>query len=381
MNFTPFDFRTLVKQEHPNCEIFVHQAHKSLYFPIEKSFANDGVDQITGTLRSKIFTDDYTSPICYTVKVKDCLIGPRPEGVSRYWPIFFGENYAFNFMGEQAKNAFVKQKVFTRDLNDNIEFDKNCIAPIKITEPCVWLYTFYNIDHLIRESLPAILALKEIGVDIKNIKFVVPNLNNYGILEILNTFGIPMKNIIQLERQWIQFSEVYIPSFFSFGHLHTPSKYYLETAQKLKELVLLKKSNTKKPKRIFVSRQNAGMRRLLNEKYLYKSLIQRGFDIIEPGELTKLQQVEYFSSAELVVGQHGMGIANAIFAENQSKIIEIMHTNYNRVSYFRTAQVLRGMYGAYYVDPIDLSYAQNGDKFGDVVIKCDEFIKYLDEFI
>jgi hypothetical protein len=370
----------LTKEAHDSCEFFLHQHHKSLEFPVESITQNDRIDSGDKRL-SDIFTKSFVSPICYTAKIKDCLIGPRPEGISRYWPIFFGENYAYNFLNNLSKEACVKQGVFKWDSDDTIDFEKSSVEPLDFSGPCVWLYTFYNIDHLLRESLPSLVALEQIGLDFKKLKFIVPNLNGTSIFEMLVAFGIPAKNIVQVERQWMKFSEVYIPSFFSFGHLHTPSSFYPATGERVKKAARDAKVNTKRPKRIFVSRERAGMRRLINERYLQADFVKRGFDVVDPGSMSKLEQANYFSDAEIVVGQHGMGIANSIYAKPGCKIVEIMHTNLNRVSYFRTAQHLGGQHGVYYVEPLDLKYAQSGDKFGDVALDRTEFLTFLDKFL
>lgn|GEM_PF-2228063 len=380
MIYHPFDLRQLAKETHSQCDFFLHQHHQHLSFDCSTQIKNDETDNEGGKL-SDIFTPNFVSPICYTVKIKDCIIGPRPEGISRYWPVFFGENYAFNFLSTAAKEAYVRQQIFKTLKDDSIEFDATTIDFVEINGPCVWLYTFYNVDHLIRETLPTIVALEEMGLDLRELKFIVPSVSGTGILELLTALGIPLQNIIQAERQWLRFKEVYVPCFFSFGHLHTPSSYYRATANRVLRAVRDIKTDTKTPKRIFVSRERANMRRLLNEKYIHSDLIDRGFEIIDPGSLTKLAQAKYLNNAEIVVGQHGMGIANGIYAQPGCKIVEIMHTNYNRVSYFRTAQYLSGEYGAYYVRPIELKYSHKSDKFGDVLVDKTDLIEFIDRFI
>lgn len=57
-----------------------------------------------------------------------------------------------------------------------------------------------------------------------------------------------------------------------------------------------------------------------------------------------------------------------------------MHTDLNKVSYFRTAQLRNAMYGAYYVNPIPLEASIN-NIFGDSFILKDKFFSFLDGLI
>lgn len=75
-----------------------------------------------------------------------------------------------------------------------------------------------------------------------------------------------------------------------------------------------------------------------------------------------------------------MGMANSIFSDNLKLLVEIMHTDYNRVSYFRTAQLRNAHYGAYYVNPIPLNASMNA-RFGDSIILKQPFFKFLDDLL
>ena len=76
-------------------------------------------------------------------------------------------------------------------------------------------------------------------------------------------------------------------------------------------------------RRIFLSRQDAARRRLLNEEKIINRLKPHGFEVIVPSSLSVADQIEVFSQAEIVVGPHGSGFANMVFASPQAKMIEI----------------------------------------------------------
>lgn len=296
---------------------------------------------------SKIFTPTYETHEVIICKLQNCSIGPRPEGFPRYWPILFKNRYLWNFINNSAKDALVDQGVIT--LNDNkIEIVENQKS-IKICGSCVWLHLFENLDHLYRESLPAISAIKEIYGSLDGFTFVTPYMSEVYI-EILELIGINRKDIVQTGNCWLEFESLIITSFPSFGHLHTPSIYYTKICDELIKSVSSSPA-IQKPKKIFVSRKNAKVRRLENEGCLYDYLAENEYFICDPGDYTIEQQISLFSEAEIVVGSHGMGINNVVFSKKIKYLIEIMPTTWNRVSYFRTTQLRDSNYACYWIKP------------------------------
>jgi hypothetical protein len=104
-------------------------------------------------------------------------------------------------------------------------------------------------------------------------------------------------------------------------------------------------------RRLFVSRRDASKRRVANEAPLLTALRPLGFELIVPGGLTFAEQVTMFSSAELVVGPHGAGLANALFMPRGGAVLELNHTSFRRPYYRRLAQTLALRYEALDCDP------------------------------
>ena len=83
-------------------------------------------------------------------------------------------------------------------------------------------------------------------------------------------------------------------------------------------------------KKIFISRcgfngSYASQHRLmLNEEELTNCLIAKGVEIIYPHKMTSLQQIEAFSSADLVIGCSGSAMFNSVFLSSRyHKLIDI----------------------------------------------------------
>ena len=76
-------------------------------------------------------------------------------------------------------------------------------------------------------------------------------------------------------------------------------------------------------RRLFVSRSGASSRRVANEAEIAPLLADREFEIVEPGRMSVRDQVALFSEARLVVGPHGAGLTNLLFAKPGTGVVEI----------------------------------------------------------
>jgi capsular polysaccharide biosynthesis protein len=76
-------------------------------------------------------------------------------------------------------------------------------------------------------------------------------------------------------------------------------------------------------KRIYISRQFARSRRVVNETDVIDALSRHGFECFHLENLPFREQVGLFSHAEMVVSIHGAGLANMIFAPRTARVLEL----------------------------------------------------------
>lgn len=74
---------------------------------------------------------------------------------------------------------------------------------------------------------------------------------------------------------------------------------------------------------LYISRNEASMRRLMNEDEIVPGLKELGFHIMKPGELSLKDQVAAFRDAKIVVAVHGAGLTNLIFCRPGTTLVEI----------------------------------------------------------
>ena len=93
-------------------------------------------------------------------------------------------------------------------------------------------------------------------------------------------------------------------------------------------------------KLIYITRRKTRLRQTINEKSLIENLLQRGFEVIELEGLQLMQQIEIFYQAKLIIGTHGAGFTNLIFASNDLVFLEIFSKKYGSKDFIRIANLL-----------------------------------------
>ena len=83
--------------------------------------------------------------------------------------------------------------------------------------------------------------------------------------------------------------------------------------------------SNKQPERIYISRNRATKRRIVNEDEVEEILQKFGFETIRAEELSFEQQVQRFSRAQYIVSNHGAGLTNMLFMREGGSVLELRH--------------------------------------------------------
>jgi len=110
------------------------------------------------------------------------------------------------------------------------------------------------------------------------------------------------------------------------------------------------RSPSARPRKLFLSRRRAGVRRLLNEDEVISAL-DPDFELVEPESLTVRQQATLFSEAGIVVAPHGAGLTNLLFCASPTPVVELVHRDEPPNTYRRLAGLLGHPYIAVACDP------------------------------
>lgn len=86
-------------------------------------------------------------------------------------------------------------------------------------------------------------------------------------------------------------------------------------------------------RRLFFSRGNSKIRRLVNEEALFEIAKDHGFERFEARADNHADQVRNFSQADIIIGVHGAGLGNLAFCRPGTKVLEIFPENFTKSTY------------------------------------------------
>jgi hypothetical protein len=156
---------------------------------------------------------------------------------------------------------------------------------------------------------------------------------------VLNRLGIPLAKRLRCSKHCVyQFDRLVVPSMaFPFRQ---PCPW---ACAWLRSLFPTKNAG---PEKIYISRRNATRRELINESELELQLRAAGFVAIRPEQMPVAEQAAMFSSVKCVVGAHGAGLANMVFAPPHALLVELFHPAIIRLTYKNLAETAGLRYAA-----------------------------------
>lgn len=192
-----------------------------------------------------------------------------------------------------------------------------------ITQPAYGNYFHWTIEVLARLAL---LEKENIEYDY----LYVPQTSKF-MRDSLKMWGISEEKIIAPTSDdfAIQADEIILPSLVSnSNHGWTQFVNYIrpELVEYVKNKLLQNAQNSEYKnfsKKIFISRKDAPFRKLINEDEIFHALEKYGFERYELSKLTVVEQIQLFTQAEIIVSPQGTGLANSIYCNQTTKIIEL----------------------------------------------------------
>jgi capsular polysaccharide biosynthesis protein len=181
-----------------------------------------------------------------------------------------------------------------------------------------------NYAHFLNEVIPRFWWLE-----------AIPSLRRYPILMPQYAEGTyqceVLKPLLQglrvcpLSAPAARFKRLFVPTFLANGSYSSEMVAFTDRTVRRALGVATEK---RRRRRIYVSRNDATQRRVLNEDQLIKALQPLGFEAHTTGRMSARSQVELFSEADIIIGPHGAGLANIVFAPAASLLIEIVADPY-----------------------------------------------------
>lgn len=163
-------------------------------------------------------------------------------------------------------------------------------------------------------------------------RFIVNHTSLPFQLKSLERCGIPPDKIVQPHALFhIQSNNLVVPSY-----VNLPNEW---SCRYVRQLFLSGQSRQRSTRtRLYISRTK--YRKLTNEKELYGALKRLGFKKIKPESMSLDEQVSWFQSAEIIVSPHGAALANLVFCQPGTKVVELFSPSYLEPHYWLISRLL-----------------------------------------
>lgn len=170
--------------------------------------------------------------------------------------------------------------------------------------------------HWFTEALPKLLCIAGIANEFVLLLPDKAYIKSIGF-ESLKRLKLDFEDIILMKE-----TEFYqIKNFYYISRISRSGQMHNELMKGLrKSFVSDRKIGTN---RIYISRENAVYRKVLNEKELYNLLLDYGFEMLHAEDFDLTSQIDIFSSCGMLLGIHGAGLTNCIFMPPESNVIEL----------------------------------------------------------
>jgi len=228
-----------------------------------------------------------------------------------YFPITKNNETFYELFKKEDQNSiehFYSEKFYRNLINKKKEFKLIKDSFILGSSPSD--NYFSNLIHF----LPRIFFINEKKVNLVIHRNLSNKFRNF-IKTICKIRGIDIK-LSFIDDGFYNFEQSSIPQFFNINKSIKILKFFLDT-------ILLNVKTPKFRSKIYIRREDANYRKIVNEADLIEKIRKQGFEIINPQHFEILEQMKIFSNAKQIISPHGSNLTNLIFCKKGTSIIEI----------------------------------------------------------
>ena len=213
-------------------------------------------------------------------------------------------------------------------------------------------------------------ALNVQGWDIHRYTIVIPKVCNHSYVESsLKVYGYKYI-VIEEDMRILAKNMLYIPQISPTGN------YRLSLMSLMRDRFKIFYNVENQYKKVFITRNKAPKRKIVNEDKLYPILKQYNFEIVAMEDLSFAEQYKMVAEADVLVSLHGAGLTHMLWMESNSKVLEIRakdddHNN----CYFSLASDMNLKY--YYV-LAEKKDKETSTQLTDFIVDVDMFEKTID---
>lgn len=160
-------------------------------------------------------------------------------------------------------------------------------------------------------------------------------------------------------------------------HIARPLAYHeglmLELSAWLQE-ELDDRSSAAPPEKIFITRRNARYRITRNEEQVLAWLESKGFVALAPENYSVREQMNLFKNARIIIGSHGAGFSNLLFARHCELVVDIIHREHPQDCFYNLASAMGAGYYYFQCPGTGRLDYKNND---DIVVDMERFTEQI----
>lgn len=199
-----------------------------------------------------------------------------------------------------------------------------------------------NYCHFLLDALPRLHLVEKAGLSLADMDwFYVPKPMSTNAWRIFRQLGLDETKCIWAERQ----KGIQADRLFATTHPSLQMHYPRWVVDFMQRKIPLKPCQPHR--RLYVPR-NVGSRKVANEPDLYPILQRHGFELYLPDKSD--DQAQIFHEAAIVIAPHGAALANLVFCQPGSIVLELMSVEHIKPYFYALAQVA-GLNHGYIVGP------------------------------
>lgn len=232
----------------------------------------------------------------------------------------------------------------------------------------------YNYSHWTEEWLTQFEGLRHYCEQTgKQPTIIIPPSPSSFVYESLATLGYSQDDYIEWNHNRIRVEKLVLPSIRRFrsdtsdDYIRMPSAIHWIRDTILDSIDLPDPADY--PSKLFISREDANTRRIINRDEVKKALSKRGFETVVLSDISFVEQKRLFFNADMIVGTHGAGLTELIYAPNAA-VVELFGS-YMVPVYFEMAKGLGMPYGC-------LRCEAAGD---DIIVDVEELLGAIDSLL
>jgi hypothetical protein len=254
-------------------------------------------------------------------RLPDCLIAPGIEPIKEnFWPIV---------LNKDRRALALREMRFKPWHAETLRRKPQMRLPV-----ATWVCerVFDNYSHWLTAHLPKLLLLKSEGL-LADVLF--PRERPAFIDDSLRMVGID--------------PTLFIP-FEPGSPIHVDRLTVLSTDRFRRELLRLPSEACPIPipespdRRVYISRERAARRKLINEHELWPLLRDAGFEKVFMEDLTFDEQVSLMRQTSILAAPHGAGLTNMMFCPPGTHIVEIADLDFPNPNFYAVASAMRHRY-------------------------------------